>query len=314
MKKLEKDGEQWYNFGEKGNDREKGVSMYRLIAIDLDGTLLNSYGEISQKNKEAIQYAKQKGAEIVLCSGRVNSVGTLAEEIQADRYIICGNGSLLYDLKENKILYSKEIDKAKLMQILSICEENSIFYNVYTEDTILTKSLNYNVLFYNQENLKKPEEKKTNIQIIPDLYHSIEKNEKDHFLKVTICDDNEIIFGSIIRKLRNIKNVDTLDVEHMSRKMFKSGTEEVKLEYYYTEITSQNVNKWNALSFLMEKLEIKPEEVLAIGDNINDESMLKNAEMGIAMGNSAPYIQEFANAVVADNNSDGVAEAIYQYL
>ena len=96
--------------------------------------------------------------------------------------------------------------------------------------------------------------------------------------------------------------------------MFKSGTEEVKLEYYYTEITSQNVNKWNALSFLMEELGIKPEEVLAIGDNINDESMLKNAGMGIAMGNSAPYIQEFANAVVADNNSDGVAEAIYQYL
>lgn len=231
--------------------------MYKLIAIDLDGTLLNSYGQISEKNKEAIQYAKNKGSEIVLCSGRVNSVKTLAEEIGADQYMICGNGSLLYDLKENQILYSKEIEKAKLMQILSICEENSIFYNVYTENAILTKALNYNVLFYNQENLKKPEGKKTNIQIIPDLYQEIEKNDKDHFLKVTICDDNEIIFGSIIRKLRNIKNVDTLDVEHMSRKMFKSGTEEVSIEYYYTEITSQNVNKWNALNFLAEKMNIR---------------------------------------------------------
>jgi len=288
--------------------------MYKLIAIDLDGTLLNSYGQISEKNKEAIEYAKNKGAEIVLCSGRVNSVKTLAEEIGADRYMICGNGSLLYDLKENQVLYSKEIEKAKLMQILLICEENSIFYNVYTENAILTKALNYNVLFYNQENLRKPEGKKTNIQIIPNLYQEIEKNDKDHFLKVTICDDNEIIFSSIIRKLRNIKNIDTLDVEHMSRKMFKSGTEEVTIEYYYTEITSQNVNKWNALNFLAEKMSIKSEEVLAIGDNVNDESMLKNAGLGIAMGNSAPYIKEFAKDIVADNNSDGVAEAIYKYI
>jgi len=100
----------------------------------------------------------------------------------------------------------------------------------------------------------------------------------------------------------------------MSRKMFKSGTEEVTIEYYYTEITSQNVNKWNALNFLAEKMSIKSEEVLAIGDNVNDESMLKNAGLGIAMGNSAPYIKEFAKDIVADNNSDGVAEAIYKYI
>ena len=67
--------------------------MYKLLAIDLDGTLLNSYGEISQKNKEEIAYAKSKGVEIVLSSGRVNSVDVLAEEIRADRYMICGNGS-----------------------------------------------------------------------------------------------------------------------------------------------------------------------------------------------------------------------------
>lgn len=288
--------------------------MYKLIALDLDGTLLNSYGEISQKNKEAIQYAKQKGVEVVLCSGRVNSVERLAQDIGANHYMICGNGSLVYDLEEKKVMYHKAIEKVKLMQILSICEENSIFYNVYTENRILTKLLNYNVLYYNQENIKKPEEKKTNIQIIPDLYQYIESNEKDKFLKVTICDDNEIIFGSIIRRLRSVKSVDVLDVEHMSRKMFKSGTEEVSLEYYYTEIASQNVNKWNALSFLIEQLGIAPEEVLAMGDNINDESMIRNAGMGIAMGNSAPYIQEFAKAVVSDNNSDGVAEAIYQYI
>ena len=101
-----------------------------------------------------------------------------------------------------------------------------------------------------------------------------------------------------------------LDVAHMSRKMIKSGTEAVSLEYYYSEITSENVDKWNALAWLTEKIGISSEEVIAIGDNVNDKLMIENAGLGVAMGNSAPYIQEVADKVVANNNEDGVAQAI----
>ena len=245
--------------------------MYKLVAIDLDGTLLNSYGEVSNKNKEAIQKAIKKNVEVVLTSGRpIMSVKNLANEIGCNNYMICGNGAITYDIQNDKIVYNKFLEKAKVLQIIRICEENSIFYNVYTKDTILTKNLNYNILFYNQENASKPEDKKTRITIMQNIEEYIQNREEEDYLKITICDNNKVIFGSIIRKLRTIKDVDVLDVAHMSRKIIKDGTENVSMEYFYTEITNTNVDKWQAIENLIEKLQIKREEVIAIGDNIND--------------------------------------------
>ena len=129
-----------------------------------------------------------------------------------------------------------------------------------------------------------------------------------------ICRKINIIFSSIIKKLKIVKNVDVLDVGHMSKKIIKDGTEEYPLEYYYTEVSSQNVDKWSAILKLIEKLEIKPEEVMAIGDNVNDKTMLENAGLGVAMGNSAPYIQEMADEVTLDNNSNGVAVSIEKHI
>ena len=100
----------------------------------------------------------------------------------------------------------------------------------------------------------------------------------------------------------------------MSRKTVKKGTENIEIGYYYTEITNKNVNKWVALQYLMKKLNIKKEEVMAIGDNVNDKEMILNAGLGVAMGNSAPYIKELGDIIVKNNNEDGVSEAIENYL
>ena len=78
--------------------------MYKLVAIDLDGTLLNSYGEVSEKNKEAIQKAKNKGAEIVIASGRpISSARSYAYEVEADNYIICGNITFYFTIIKIKM-------------------------------------------------------------------------------------------------------------------------------------------------------------------------------------------------------------------
>ena len=221
--------------------------MYKLIAIDLDGTLLNSYGQISEKNKLALNNAKEKGIQIVLASGRTtDSVKSIANEIGVQNYIICGNGSLIYDLQKEEIIYDKFIEKKKALQIIDICEKNSIYYNIYTENMVIAKTLNNNVLFYYQENANKPDNKKTKINIVQDIYEYVKNLENQNILKITISDNDVIIFNSIIRKLREVKDIDVLDVEHMSRKIIKTGTEESKLEYYYTEITKKNVDKWYA--------------------------------------------------------------------
>ena len=89
--------------------------MYKLIAIDLDGTLLNSYGEVSEQNKKAIKKAIENAVEVVIASGRTKgAIDGIAEEIGATKYIISGNGTILYDNENNKILYESFLKKAYL--------------------------------------------------------------------------------------------------------------------------------------------------------------------------------------------------------
>ncbi len=289
--------------------------MYKLIAIDLDGTLLNSQGEISDENRLYLKKAIDKGIDVVLASGRpIDSVENLSLEIGANKYLISGNGAVVYGIQEKEILYNKFLSKAQVLNIIKMCKDNSIYCNVFTENEIIAESLNYNILFYYRENANKDEEKRTKINIVNDMYKYIESSQVEKYLKITVCDDSQLIFNSILRKLKTISDVDVLDVSHMSRKIIKDGTERIQIEYFYTEITNRNVNKWEAIKYIIEKDGIAPEEVVGIGDNINDKEMIEYAGLGVAMGNSSPDVKAVAKIVVADNNSDGVAEAIKKYI
>ena len=265
--------------------------MYKLIAVDLDGTLLNSYGIVTENTKKMIKECINSGVETIIASGRpIDSIKTIAKEIGSEKYFIAGNGAIVYDIKEEKIIYEKFIPKEKILEIIKICEENSITYNLYTETTIIAKALKYNVLYYYKENLKKEENKKTKINIIENIYEYVKKSENEKYLKITICDENKTIFDSIIRKLKKISDIEILDVSHMSRKIIKQGTKEISVEYYYTEISQKNVDKWYALEYLINLLNIKREEVIAIGDNINDKKMVENAGLGIVMEGATPIM------------------------
>ena len=285
--------------------------MYKLIAIDLDGTMLNSYGVVTENTKNAIKRTIQKGIDVIIASGRpIDSIKTIANEIGSKNYFIAGNGALIYDIQKDENLYENYLNKEKVLEIIKMCEENSISYNVYTDKTILAKALKYNVLYYYKENLKKPEDKQTHINIVENLYEYINKMEEEKFLKITICDENKSIFQSIIKKLDEIENIQVLEVSHMSRKMIQQGTEEIPIEYFYTEISSKNTDKWYALEYLMKKLKIKKEEIVTIGDNMNDKKMIEEAGLGIVMGQSNPLIKEIANEITTTNEEDGVAIAL----
>lgn len=284
--------------------------MYKLVAIDLDGTMLNQYGIVTQKTKKAIQKAQEKGIEVIIASGRpIDSIKTIAKEIKSEKYFISGNGAIIYDIAKNEIIYENTLKKQKTLDIIKICEENSIYYNIYTEKEIIAKSLQCNVLYYHKENAYKEEENKTHINIVENIYEYI-KNKDEKIVKITICDGNQAIFNSIMRKLKEIDEIEVLDVSHMSRKMIKQGTEEIPIEYFYTEISAKNVDKWNAIEFLKEKMNITTQEIIAIGDNMNDKKMIQNAGLGIAMGQSHPHIKEIADQTTESNIEDGVANSL----
>ena len=295
--------------------KERIKNMYKLITIDLDGTLLNRYGEVTEYTKDIIKKTTNKGVLVVLASGRISeSVLTIAKEIGADKYYISGNGSVLYDMQKDEILYENYLTKEKVLEIIELCDKNSIYYNIYTENAVLAKSLNYNVAFYNYENTKKSSDKKTDINIVEDMYNYIKNSNLNKFLKITICDENKIVFSSILRKIKNISDIDVLEVSHMSQKKIKTGTKEVEVGYFYTEVSSKNVDKWFAIEKVMELENIKKEEVMALGDNNNDIVMIKNAGLGVAMGHSNEQVKKVADYITVDNNEDGVAKAIEQYV
>lgn len=288
--------------------------MYKLVALDLDGTMLNQYGAITQKTKETIQKVQEKGIEVIIASGRpIDSIKTIAKEIKSEKYFISGNGAIIYDIAKDEIIYENILKKQKTLEIIKICEENSIYYNLYTEKEIIAKSLQNNVLYYHKENTNKAEEDKTHINIVENIYDYISQRD-EKIVKITICDNNQAIFNSIMRKLKEIDEIEVLEVSHMSRKMIRQGTEDIAIEYFYTEISAKDVDKWNAIQFLQEKMDIKTEEIMAIGDNANDKKMLKNVGMGIAMGQSSETIKNIAKYTTKTNIEDGVSEALQRLI
>lgn len=290
--------------------------MYKLIAIDLDGTLLNSNGVISNETKQILQQILDKNIKIVLTSGRmIDSIKSIAEEIGKQKYLIAGNGAIVYDIENHQILYKNFLKKEKVLDVIKICEENSIYYNVYTENEVLTPALKYNVLYYHKENVNREEKDRTKINIITNMYEYVQNSGRDDYLKITICDEDKMIFNSIIRMIKQIKDIDVLEVEHMSRKNIMQGTEIIELNYSYTEVSAKNVDKWEAINYILEQEKIEKEEVIAIGDNINDKKMIENAGLGIAMKESTPIVTEIADIVTDEtNNSDGVAKSLKKII
>lgn len=288
--------------------------MDKIIVIDLDGTLLNSNAEISKENREAIKRSKEKGAKIMLASGQTPRViKSYALDLEADKYIICGNGAIIYDIEKNETIYQNFIPKEKVLKIIKILEENNIYYSVYTEKAILCKNLNYNVLAYNADNSKKEENKKTNISIIENVYEYIDKMNIKNIYKINFCEKDETIFNNILRKMEQIHNVDILNIPKSVKKVIKTENSETTLEYFYTDISNKNVNKWTAIQYLMKKMKFEKEDIIAIGDNANDKMMIENAGIGIVMGDGALVTQTDKGKIVSGYNENGVAEGIEKY-
>lgn len=289
--------------------------MYKIAFIDLDGTLLNQYGAVEEETKRILNKVMEKGTDIVIASGRpVDAIKQIAKEIGSKNYFIAGNGALIYDLQKDEIIYKETIKKEKALEIIKICNENNIYYNIYTKNEILTSELKYNVLYYYKENQNKEERNKTKINIVEDIYKYIEEKDEE-ILKITVCDEDKAIFESILKRLKKVKGIEILDVSHMSRKSIKNGTDTIELSYYYTEIMLKDTDKWKAIQYLINKLNINKEEIIAIGDNSNDKQMIENAGLGIAMKGSAKEVIDIADYVTEEKNSEnGVAKTLEKII
>lgn len=284
--------------------------MYKLVAIDIDGTLLNSKGEMTDRTKQVLRKASEQGIYIVLTSGRLtDTVEKFCNEIGADKYLIAENGASIINLQTKELEFSKYISKDVVNKVLDICDENNIYYMVYTNKELIVKNIKHMAMFFYKQNYN-PNARIKTIVSGRDYINSV----TDNFTKLMICDEDRAIYNNIVAKLSKIPEIDVLPVPHISNKQLELDGKETVLEYSYADISAKGTNKWTAIKELMTKLGISENEVIAIGDNINDIKMIENAGLGVAMKNGSPHVRALADVVAPSNNEDGVAYIVEKYV
>lgn len=268
--------------------------MSKILFSDLDGTLLKDDKSISETNRIAIQSMIENGHYFAICTGRPVASGRIvAKELGLTIpgcYMVCFNGSVIYDCAADRVIeeYSMEFDD--VITLFEKAKMAGIHIHTYNDTDILalahTKELDYYRLRSNM-----------NYKIIPNLIDGVSKNPQKCLL--VSLDDRY--------KLEKFQNDNAPWTE-------KSMTSFFSCEQYL-EYVPKGVDKGFGMRRLTSFLGLAQEDVIAIGDERNDISMLQAAHVGIAMSNSHPDVFSYADVVTeADNNHDGVAEAIYKYI
>jgi Cof subfamily protein (haloacid dehalogenase superfamily) len=271
--------------------------MYKLVAIDLDGTLLNAEKEVSERNKKAIELAIEKGVRIVICSGRVFTGARLyAKQVGSIDPVIACNGAIISENIDGKVLYSNVMRIDDCLRVIDICRKNDIYFHVYAGDVMMTEKLGFTSLKYFEKNKMLPPEDRVQIEIVSDIAEKV-KEVKDKVSKVVVVNNDIELLG---RTRGEIVQMEGIDVMSSNFDNF--------------EVMNKGVNKGAALKKLSEILGIAPSEMIAIGDNENDISMLKYAGMGVAMGNGEDIAKEVSQYITASNDNDGVAQAIERFV
>lgn len=275
----------------------------KFLATDLDGTLLNKSKIISENNIKALEYAANKGIEIIVATGRLYSdVGHIFENMKLDKYVIANNGACLYN-KDGSKIRAKAIEKNDLRFILEYLAQKEIYFEISTENNLYIP-FNWHELLDNNINNMYDCHLKDIINTIFSQKGIIEIKDIDDFINL----DKECYSISII----------SLDFKKLSecRKYFEelnkfSIQSSDKSNF---EIMSFNSSKGNALEILADYLNISLNDIMAIGDNFNDITMLEKAGLSIAMKNAEENIKKVCNYITNSNELDGVAEAIYKFL
>lgn len=261
----------------------------RLIAIDLDGTLLRKDGTISLKTQEAVIAAMEKGILVVPATGRsFRNTRWLLQDFPEFSYYLNANGTVLTEGKTSKILHVHEILPKTARALYQCCEKYPCFIELYHAQDAYNNADGCAYL-KNLMDMYCAQLLETNYQM-EDLGSFVETHALSKFHVVCAHRQDKQKLMDDMTQLPNI---------------FPISTESNNLEVVYG-----HYSKREGLRQLCEMLGIKREEVLAIGDSDNDREMLEWAGIGAAMGNAPEHIRDIADWVTEDNEHDGVAKVL----
>lgn len=270
---------------------------YKLICLDMDGTLLNSEKEISIRNKEAIKKASDKGVKVAIATGRIfTSVRYYAQLLGIKTPIIASNGAYIREKDKDEIIYSSSISEEKCRKLINIIKKYDFDFYFNTFDTIISPRSFPKGYTYLKMSNDLPENMKANFYVSSDLEQDVKKKSGD--IVKGICIGNDI--ESLKKAKYEIIKLDDFEVESSLRDNF--------------EIMNKGVSKGKAVEVLAKLYGLNRDEVICMGDGENDLSMIEYAGLGVAMGNSQDCVKKEADYITDTNDKDGVAKAIEKFV
>lgn len=265
---------------------------YKLLVLDVDGTLTNDQKEITPRTRNALLKVQQMGVQIVLASGRpTQGIVPLAKALELHHYggyVMAFNGGRIENCKTGEIMFRKKLDKQLLPYLYREGKRNNFSIVSYDAHSILTEN---------------PDDK---YAVMEATINKMPLRQVDNLLEAVDYEPYKFMYGGDPEAI--------LETEARFQKHLAGVMEVYRSEPFYLELVPLHVDKGNALNILLEKIGVKAEEMIVIGDGFADLTMMEVAGKGIAMANAQESIKLCADDVTASNNDDGVAQAVEKYI
>jgi Cof subfamily protein (haloacid dehalogenase superfamily) len=267
----------------------------KLVALDLDGTLLNSKKQVSEYTKNVIKRLSNEGIIFTFCTGRIyNELVDLINELPFIQYAIACNGAFIHDLHKNEVIFENLLDMQDVRKIYHTFKDFRMMFEIFADGKVIVDERSLEHLLTTDLGVYRDFIIKTR-KGIPDLYQYI--NERNQPVgKVNIFFDSKETRSKAMGACKDIH----LDITMQ--------------EYKNLEFNRLGANKGSALQHLAEIMGFTSDEVMAIGDNHNDIAMLKYANYSVAMDNADEQIKTIARFTTKSNDENGVAFALETFI
>ena len=274
------------------NKKSKLRMKYKMIVLDLDGTLTNNKKEITPRTKEALMKAQAKGVKIVLASGRPTyGIMPLAEELELKKnggFILAFNGGKIIDCSDCRTIFEQKLDETLV----------PLLYHA-------AKKAGMQILTYQGEGIAATDEKDKYVQEEARI-NKMPVEEYDDFLQQVVYPVNKCLIVGNPAPLHQL--------EIKLKKELEGRMDVYRSADYFLECVPLGIDKARSLDRLITTLGITKEEVIACGDGYNDLSMINFSGLGVAMSNAADDIKAQADYVTLSNEEDGIAHVVDKFI
>lgn len=265
---------------------------YKLLVLDLDGTLTNTRKEVTEHTRTTLIKAQEQGLKIVLASGRPTyGIAPLANLLQLDKYegyVLSYNGGEIIDWKTGELLYKNLLDPEVLPYLYQCANDNHFAIVTYDGEYVLTEY---------------PDDE----YVLKEALLNVMKIKKvDNFLKAV---QHPIAKCLIVGEPTRLAVLEKEMYNHLHDRMgvFRS-------EPYFLELVPKGIDKAQSLAVLLKEIGMTKDEMIAVGDGFNDLSMIKYAGLGVAMSNAQEVVKENADFITLSNEEDGVAHVVEKFI